>query len=121
MDVDEELTKLCRIHSTVCIPRVDVKITKQYIFGIFCALKVGFIERITEVPSRNSEDYRKILIKIKWNKNERTKYIMDRFTNGQNIKLVYSDPWYWICVSTYRPEIQQPPNPPPLLLDENVV
>jgi hypothetical protein len=83
----------------VCIPKVSNKITKQYIFGIFCALKVGYIEKLTEVPIKNDPAHKRIFVKIKWNQSAMSKYIYQRFENGENVKVVYSDPWYWICVS----------------------
>ena len=86
----------------ICIPRVSNRITKEYIFGIFCALKVGFVEKITEIPVRNDESQKCILVRIKWNASERAKYICRRFDEGKNVKVVYSDPWFWICVSNSR-------------------
>ena len=86
----------------VCIPKVSVKTTSQYIFGVFCALKVGFIEKLTEVPIKNDPEYKRVFIKIKWNQTELSKYIHERFDAKENVKVVYSEPWYWICVSTIR-------------------
>ena len=86
----------------ICIPKVSNKITKQYIFSIFCSLKIGFIEKLTEVPIRNDPLHKRIFVKIKWNQSDLSKYICNRFESGENVKVVYSDPWYWICVSTLR-------------------
>ena len=86
----------------ICIPRVDTKITKKYIFGVFCSLKVGFIEQITEIPVKNNDSQKCIILKIKWNQSERAKYICQRFDAGKNVKVMYSEPWYWICVSNNR-------------------
>jgi len=86
----------------ICIPRVSSRITKEYIFGVFCTLKVGFVEKITEIPVRNDESQKCILVRIKWNNSERAKYICSRFDEGKNVKVVYSDPWFWICVSNNR-------------------
>lgn len=82
----------------ICIPKVSNKTTKQYIFSIFCALKIGFIEKLTEVPIRNDPSHKRIFVKIKWNQSNLSKYICKRFESGENVKVVYSDPWYWICV-----------------------
>ena len=83
----------------ICIPKVSNKITKQYIFSIFCSLKVGFIEKLTEVPIKSDPLHKRVFVKIKWNNSNLSKYIYDRFESGENVKVVYSDPWYWICVS----------------------
>ncbi len=82
----------------ICIPKVSTKTTKQYIFSIFCSLKIGFIEKLTEVPIRNDPLHKRIFVKIKWNQSNLSKYICNRFESGENVKVVYSDPWYWICV-----------------------
>jgi hypothetical protein len=82
----------------ICIPKVSNKTTKQYIFSIFCSLKIGFIEKLTEVPIRNDPLHKRIFVKIKWNQSELSKYICKRFESGENVKIVYSEPWYWICV-----------------------
>lgn len=83
----------------ICIPKVSNKITKQYIFGIFCALKIGYIEKLTEVPIKTDGMHKRIFVKVKWNQSELAKYIYNRFEKGENVKVVYSEPWYWICVS----------------------
>jgi hypothetical protein len=106
-ETSKELVKLDHANTNtnrhvICIPKVNNKITKQYIFSIFCALKIGFVEKLTEVPIRNDPSHKRIFVKIKWNQSELSKYICKRFESGENVKVVYSDPWYWICVSNIR-------------------
>lgn len=93
------LTEVTNNRHVICIPKVSNKITKQYIFSIFCSLKVGFIEKLSEVPIKNDPLHKRIFVKIKWNHSNLSKYIYTRFESGENVKVVYSDPWYWICVS----------------------
>jgi len=64
-------------------------------------LKVGFIENIMEIPINNDELHKRVIIKIKWNNTELSNYICSRFNAGQNVKVMYSEPSYWICVSNY--------------------
>ena len=91
-----------RQHShTICIPRVNNKITKQFIFSIFCNLKVGFVEKVIEIPIKNDEFHKRVIVKIKWNNSDLSNYISTRFDNGQNVKVMYSEPSYWICVPNY--------------------
>ena len=92
-----------RIHRhIICIPKVSVKTANQYIFGVFCALKIGFIEKLTEVPIKTDPNYKRVFIKVKWNHSELAKYIIHRFDNKENVKIMYSEPWYWLCVSNTR-------------------
>jgi hypothetical protein len=93
-----EMEKLPKLHS-ICIPRVDMNVSKGFIFNIFKQMKIGYIEGIYEIPIRNDDQYKRILIKIRWNKSQMANYINERFNTDQNIKVVYSMPWYWICVS----------------------
>lgn len=86
------------LSTTVCIPRVNNNISKQFIFRIFCELKVGFIEKIVEIPIKNDDLHKRVIIKIKWNDTEVSKIIRDRFESGKNVKIMYSEPSYWICV-----------------------
>jgi len=85
-------------YSCICIPRVESKISKQFIFGIFCALKVGYIEKVTEIPIRTDPTHKCVMVKIQWNQSDRAKYMNERFSQKKNVKVVYSEPWYWICV-----------------------
>jgi hypothetical protein len=83
---------------TICIPRVDSSISKQEIFTKICALRVGFIEKIIEIPLKNDETGKRVIIKFKtWVENELSKRILSRFEENKDIKIVYNDPWYWIA------------------------
>lgn len=82
----------------ICIPCVEEKISNKFIFKVFCNLQIGFIESINEYPVKHKEYYKRIVIRVKPNKSELAKYIQTRFDEGKNIKVVYSMPWYWICV-----------------------
>lgn len=84
--------------ATLCIPRIDIATTKSYIFEKFCLLNIGFIEKIIEIPICGDQLYKRIIIKLKWNSSDNAKYFMDRFEKGQNVKIVHSDPWFWICI-----------------------
>ena len=94
----DKRTKSNKLHS-ICIPRIDSDISKGYIFNVFRNMKIGYIENISEIPIKNNNKYKRVFIKIKWNKSAMANYINDRFNNGLNIKVVHTLPWYWICVS----------------------
>ena len=90
-----------RMHS-ICIPRVDVSVSRQYIFSVFCNLKIGFIEKIMEFPSRTDPGSKRVIIFVKWNKSETAEYIQSRFDEDKNVKVVHMMPWYWICVANRK-------------------
>ena len=83
---------------TICIPRVDNTIPKQQIFEKICALRIGFIEKIIEIPLKNDETGKRIIIKFKtWVEIEISNQILCRFNENKDIKIVYNDPWYWVA------------------------
>jgi hypothetical protein len=87
-----------KMHS-ICIPRIDSRISKNMVFDVFCKMKVGYIEKIYEIPIKNDNNFKRVFLKIKWNNTKMAEYIQQRFDEGLNVKVVHSMPWYWICVS----------------------
>jgi len=84
----------------VCIPRMDITVTKEYIFKIFSKLKIGYIERIIEIPLRNDSKHKRIIIKFRWNEmNPKSKDIKSRLEKNETIKVVHNMPWYWKMVA----------------------
>jgi hypothetical protein len=82
----------------ICIPRVDNNISKQQIFETICALRIGYIDKITEIPLKNDETGKRIIIKFKtWVENEKSRLILNRFQENKDIKIVYNNPWYWVA------------------------
>jgi len=83
---------------TICIPRVDNIIPKQIIFEKICDLRIGYIEKIIEVPLKNDETGKRVIIKFKtWVENKTSNQIINRFADKKDIKIVYNDPWYWVA------------------------
>ena len=93
------------IHS-LCIPRVNNTIPKEYIQTKIDKLGLGKKEYIAERPLKNEEDYKRIIIKYKWNyKNEHVENIKKTINELGSLKYVYNMPWYWKICST-RPPVQ---------------
>jgi signal recognition particle subunit SEC65 len=84
--------------NNLCIPRMENKIHKKEIFTIFKKLNIGYIEKIIEIPLKNENDYKRIIVRIKWNKDEQTEKIQSRLQNGEAIYIVYELPWFWKVV-----------------------
>ena len=83
---------------SICIPRVDNSISRQTIFDYIRAMRVGFIDRIIEIPLKNDQTGKQFIIKFKtWVNNETSEKIMKRFDENKNIKIVYNYPWYWVA------------------------
>lgn len=91
-EIDNEIGKLC-------IPRIENTIQREFIFKKLCLLNIGYIQKLTEIPLKSNPDYKRILIKIKWNTSQKTLDFKNKLMSGQTIKLVYENPWFWkICM-----------------------
>lgn len=87
---------------TMCIPRVDNVTHKDFVYQTLCKIKAGKIKKIVEKPLKNEKNYKRLLIKIAINENNQNgAYILDRFSKGENIKVVYDNQEYWRLVSSY--------------------
>ena len=86
--------------NSICIPRIDSSIPKSTIIHTFESLNIGKIFRVIEIPFKDSNKYKRIIVKVEWNESEMSKYILTRFQEGKNVKIVYDKilPWFWICV-----------------------
>jgi hypothetical protein len=95
------------LHS-ICIPRVDNTMTKEYIESKINQLGLGKIEYIAERPLKNDDEYKRIIIKYKWNyKNTYVDNIKKKMDETGSLKYVYNMPWYWKICSTRPPPMQQ--------------
>ena len=83
---------------SLCIPKMDVNINKKYILQTFHKLNVGYIDYIREIPIHNDSNNKRIILNINLNmENELAKYIYETIMGDKTIKIVYNEPWYWIC------------------------
>ena len=88
--------------SSICIPRVETTITKEYIFKTLRNLKIGYIKRISEIPLRNDPTHKRIIITLQWNNSAQNAiYMQKKFTEMGSVKLVHDMPWYWKIVPTH--------------------
>jgi hypothetical protein len=93
-------TNMSIVQNSICIPRIDSSIPKSLIIKTFENLKIGNLGGVVEIPFKDSNKYKRIIVKIEWNDSELSKYILTRFHEGKNVKIVYNlpAPWFWICV-----------------------
>lgn len=123
-------TEIANNDIQICISKVDAFIQKHEIFKYFCRLKIGYIENIMEFPIKSFErrpphqspqyyqtaaptdEYKRIIIKLKWNQTKNAKKFLERFKENKTIKVIYSeDPWFWVCKPyiSYEPYKTTPP------------
>ena len=101
-------------HPSICIPRTFVTIrgeqTKRAVFRTFKELRIGHIERIDTVhkDDKNGEKFCTVYIHMKWNM--RSQLAIDtraKLLDGQEIKIVYDEPWFWKCTMS---AVEKPEN-----------
>jgi len=80
---------------SLCIPRIQTTITKDYIYQKLSKLEIGKIEKITEIPLKNDPTYKRILLKIQWNNTEKSLAIQEHIKKKGFINIVHEMPWFW--------------------------
>ncbi len=87
------------METTLCIPRVDINTTKQYILASLCKLKWGRISIVNEIPLRNDPTQKRILIKVRWSSPNDSE-VKSKIDNGDTVKFVHdiNSPWFWKIV-----------------------
>jgi hypothetical protein len=104
---------------SICIPRVFKSTTRKDIYGVFEKLDLGAIDRIDMVAKTNErgECYNKVFIHFKvWNKkNPTVQATRDKLLKGEEVKIVYNEPWFWKCSASRveKPEFRDYSAPPP--------
>jgi len=86
------------------IPRVFPNIDEKRIRRIFQELNLGDIGRIDFVGQTSStgEKFNRVFVHFqRWNAGKEANATRERVMNGNEIKIIYDDPWFW-KVSAYR-------------------
>ena len=94
---------------SIYIPRVFANISKERVAHIFKSLLIGEVSVIDFVPREDSntgEPYNMAFIHFaEWYDNTASKNFQDRVTDTDtDAKVVYDDPWYWICLPNLNPK-----------------
>jgi hypothetical protein len=104
---------------SICIPRMFKSTTRKDIYTVIERLDLGAVDRIDMVAKVNTrgESYNKVFIHFKaWNKrNPVAQATRDKLLKGEEIKIVYSEPWFWKCTASRveKPTFRDYSAPPP--------
>jgi len=104
---------------SICIPRVFTSTTRRDLYRVIETLALGAVDRIDMVSKVNDrgEPYYKVFIHFKmWNTKDATAVATrDKLLKGEEIKIVYRDPWFWKCTASRveKPEYRDYSAPPP--------
>ena len=102
---------------SIVIPRVFKNIGEKRIRAIIYKLNFGFLQRVDIVPKRGKEFNVVFLHFSQWNTTPTANAIRSRLDNGDQVKVVYEHPWYWLIKKSEatrpedRPKREQRPAP----------
>lgn len=84
---------------SLCIPRVFSNITEDRVWQVLDELELGEIDRIdmVERETRDGDLYQRVFIHFKsWNgPHTQGGVVRQRVLDGEEVKIVYDDPWFW--------------------------
>lgn len=92
---------------SICIPKTFSNInwlTIKYCFEI--VLGEQCVKRVDLVPKTNNagEIYQCVFIHlVKWPNNKMSQEIRSRLIEKKEVKIVYSEPWFWRCYASKKP------------------
>jgi hypothetical protein len=111
--------KLKPSEPSICIPRVFKSTIRKDIYDVIEKLDLGAVDRIDMVAKTNDrgESYYKVFIHFKmWNtKTPIAQDTRNKLLQGEEIKIVYSEPWFWKCTASRveKPTFRDYSAPPP--------
>ena len=103
---------------SICIPRTLHNVNWRQVKDAFeQVIGKGTVERVDIVPSKNSEStpFCRIFVHFRyWPNSPEITSIRQRLVNGEVIKVVYDNPWFWKCSASRipKPERNQPKTAP---------
>lgn len=86
--------------TSICIPRMESSISREYIYSTFRQLNIGHIDKLTEIPLRNDATYKRIILRLRLNNTKNAFDIKEFLEKSGSVKIVYNMPWYWKVVPT---------------------
>ena len=94
---------------SICIPRMFNTISREKIRSVFEALRLGVISHIDLHLGR---EFQRVFIYItEWHSNPFATLVKERILAGEELKIIYDDPWFWKC-RLNRSSVANPPNLP---------
>jgi hypothetical protein len=97
-EVEVDLRFVDVSYPSLCVPRVFYHISDKTIYRVFEDLNFGQIKRIDIIPRKNEkgDPYKRVFIHYnRWYCNEYADTARIKLITGKEIKVVYSNPWYW--------------------------
>jgi len=82
---------------SLCIPRVFANISKERVEAVFRKLDIGHLERIDMIERTDDkgQTWKRVFVHLHWNDSELSRSARSRLLCGNDVKIVYEDPWFW--------------------------
>ena len=88
-------------YPSICIPRTFSNITDRQVKNVFeQVFGLGSIERVDLVRRKGADgnEFQRVFVHFKiWPQHEEACRIREKLIKGNEIKLVYNEPWFWKC------------------------
>jgi len=91
-------------YPSVCIPRVFANVTKQDVREVFeqvlGSAGPGCIERVDLISrtDQNGTPFGRVFIHFRhWPQTPQAQGVRDMLMRGEQVKIVYDEPWFWKC------------------------
>lgn len=86
--------------AVMCIPKMDARVSPDYILSWFHKKNIGRVEKLIELPHKNNPTNKRIILHVLMNESsENAKIIKERFSQKQDVKLIHNLPWdFWKIV-----------------------
>ena len=82
-------------HPSICIPQMFKGISRHRIKNTFDEMQLGEIDYI---DLHLGKDYQKVFVHFKaWHNTSFAQAIKQRILDGEELKIIYDDPWFWKC------------------------
>ena len=103
---------------SICIPRVFNNINWKRIKELFITMNWGFVERVDLIPCGSHKRAYVHYAPGKWNMRDRqARNALTALQNGEEVKVVYDEPWFWkLSISnSKKPDEAPKPKPRPVV------
>ena len=101
---------------SICIPRVFNNINWKRVKELFISLNWGFVERVDLIPCGSHKRAYVHFAAGRWNMRDRqARNALTALQNGEEVKVVYDEPWFWklSISSSKKPDEAPKPKPRP--------
>ena len=84
---------------SICIPKVDQNISKNFIYTVLNRYNFGEIKKIDMIKMNKGS---KVFIHFKyWYNTDKCLKVREILRSGLDFKIIYVAPWYWKCTNVY--------------------